>query len=118
VKLTRVHRLILLYAFLTALTFPYIAFASDVSFGDADQTVFGLVVWTLIVWRLWRRSSTAWFVALALDVLMILTLFLMQPGLGLTPLVLFVIASAHLVILVSHPMRAHVRLRSTRLASS
>jgi hypothetical protein len=116
VTLSPARLLILLYALLTLLVLPYVAFASDVSLGS--QSFFGLVVWTLLVWYLWRGSRTAWWVAVALDALMIVSLILMQPGLGPTPLFLLGVALAHLLILFSRPVRAHVRSPGTTRPAS
>jgi hypothetical protein len=113
--LSPARRLILLYALITASTFPYAAVADDVSI-NKDGLLAGLIISVLIIWGLWKGSSLAWGVAVFLDVLTILGPILMGST-GLTPYVLLALAFAHLAILFSPPVRAHVRAeRDTRLA--
>ena len=113
--LSPARRLILLYALLMASTFPYVALADDLSM-DANGALVGIVIWTLIIWGLWKGSAFAWGIAAFLDALMILGLILMGAT-GITPYVLFTLALGHLAILFSPSVRAHVRAGGdTRLA--
>jgi hypothetical protein len=112
------RRLILVYALLTASTIPYVAIADDVDAGSSGQTIFGCVLFSFLVWRLWKGSLNAWYIAVILEVLMISSLFFLQPPLGLTPFVLLAISFGSLMILFSPSVREHTRPRaSTGLAS-
>ena len=112
------RRLIVVYALLTASTIPYAALADDVDVGATDQTTFWWLLFSLLVWRLWKGSLSAWCIAVILDVLTIISLFLMQPPLGPTPLVMLAIGFGSLMILFSPSVRAHTRPRAgTGLAS-
>jgi hypothetical protein len=108
-----------LYAAMSASVYPFAAFEDNISMGSAQQFVFGLVIWAVILGGLWKGSELAWFVAVILDALMILGLILMQPPMEAWPFVLIGLALGHLLILFSRSVRAHVRTRAgTRLAPS
>ena len=92
-----------------ASTIPYVALADDVDVGSSGQAISWWVLFSLLVWRLWKGSLNAWCIAVILEVLMIVVLFLMQPPLGPTPFVLLAISFGCLMILFSPSVRAHTR---------
>jgi hypothetical protein len=100
-------RLILLYGLLTAVTYPYVAVAGELDYPSVGQTVFSLVVYGAIIWGLWRGSGVAWGFATLLDVLALISLWLIALGFGLTLIVLLGIVVAQLVILFTPSVRAH-----------
>jgi hypothetical protein len=100
-------RLILLYGLLAAVTYPYAAVAGELDYPDVQRTVFSLVVYGLILWGLWRGSGIAWGFAAVLDVLGLISLWLVALGFGLTLIVLLVVTVAQLVILFTPSVRAH-----------
>jgi hypothetical protein len=109
VPISPARRLIVVYALLTASTIPYAALADDVDAGSSGQAVFWWVLFSLLVWRLWKGSLNAWCIAVILEVLMIAFLFLLQPSLGPTPFVLLAVSFGGLMILFSPSVRAHTR---------
>jgi len=100
-------RLILLYGLLTAVTYPYAAVAGELDYPSVGQTVFSLVVYGAIIWGLWRGSGVAWGFATLLDVLALISLWLIALGFGLTLIVLLGVVVAQLVILFTPAVRAH-----------
>jgi hypothetical protein len=100
-------RLILLYALLTALTYPFAAVAGGLDYPGIRETVFSLVVYGAIVWGLWRGSGVAWGFAAVLDVLALVSLWLVALGFGLTLIVLLGVTLAQLAILFTPSVRAH-----------
>jgi hypothetical protein len=100
-------RLILLYGFLTALTYPFAAVASGLDYPGVGQTAFSVAVYGAILWGLWRGSGVAWSFAAVLDVLALTSLWLVGLAFGLTLFVLFGVIVAQLVILFTPSVRAH-----------
>jgi hypothetical protein len=100
-------RLILLYGLLTAVTYPYAAVARELDYPGVGQTVFSLVVYGAIIWGLWRGSGVAWGFAAVLDVLALVSLWLIALGFGLTLIVLLGVIVGQLVILFTPSVRAH-----------
>ena len=100
-------KLILLYGLLTALTYPFAAVARGLDYPGVRETVFSLVVYGAIMWGLWKGSGLAWGVAAVLDVLALISLWLVALGFGLTPIVLFAVIVAQLAILFTPSVRAH-----------
>jgi hypothetical protein len=100
-------RLILLYALLTALTYPFAAVAGGLDYPGIRETVFSLVVYGAIVWGLWRGSGVAWGFAAVLDVLALVSLWLVALGFGLTLIVLLGVTLGQLAILFTPSVRAH-----------
>jgi hypothetical protein len=92
---------------LTALTYPYAAFAGELDYPGVGETVFSLVVYGAILWGLWRGSGVAWGFAAGLDVLALISLWLIALGFGLTLIVLLGVTVAQLVILFTPSVRAH-----------
>jgi hypothetical protein len=93
-------RLILLYALLTALTYPFAAVAGGLDYPGIRETVFSLVVYGAIVWGLWRGSGV-------LDMLALVSLWLVALGFGLTLIVLLGVTLGQLAILFTPSVRAH-----------
>jgi hypothetical protein len=119
VRISPARRLIIVYALITASTFPLAAIEDDISTGGAQQIVFGLIIWTLILRGLWKGSELAWWVAVLLDALMIVGLILMQPPKEVWVFVMLALAFGQLMILFSPSVRAHARTRAgARLAQS
>jgi hypothetical protein len=100
-------RLILLYALLTALTYPFAAVAGGLDYPGIRETVFSLVVYGAIVWGLWRGSGVAWGFAAVLDILALVSLWLVALGFGLTLVVLLGVTLGQLAILFTPSVRAH-----------
>lgn len=100
-------RLILLYALLTALTYPFAAVAGGLDYPGIRETVFSLVVYGAIVWGLWRGSGVAWGFAAVLDILALVSLWLVALGFGLTLIVLLGVTLGQLAILFTPSVRAH-----------
>ena len=101
-----------------ASTVPYIALADDVDVGSSGQAISWWVLFSLLIWRLWKGSLNAWCIAVILEVMLILFLFLAQPPLGPTPFVLLAVGFGGLMILFSSSVREHTRPRAgTGLAS-
>jgi CBS-domain-containing membrane protein len=111
------RRLILLYALVNLVTLPYAAIADDLSV-TGGGTVLRLVLYSLLVWRLWKGSLNAWCIAVILEVLMVAFLFLLQPPFGATPLVVLTTSFGALMILFSPSVLEHTRPHAkTGLAS-
>lgn len=102
------RRLILIYAGLTALLSVYVIFAPDLSPSSNASTAFGIVLNALLLWRLWHGSAGAWLFLLVIDLLSLAAIVLMSLGLGTTSVLLIAFGAAHVTILVSNPVRAHV----------
>ena len=100
-------RLILLYALLTAVTYPYAAVAGELDYPGFGETVFSLVVYGAIIYGLWRGSGVAWGFAAVLGVLALISLWLVALGFGPTLVVLLGVTLAQLVILFTPSVRAH-----------
>lgn len=105
------RRLIILYALVTLSTLPYAVIADDLSV-SGGSTALSLVVYSLLVWRLWKGSLNAWCIAVLLEVLMVAVLFLLQPPFGVTPVVLLTASFGGLMILFSPTVREHTRSRA------
>lgn len=100
-------RLILLYGFLTALTYPFAAVAGGLDYPGVPETVFSIAVYGAILWGLWRGSGVAWGFAAVLDVLALTSLWLVGLAFGLTLVVLLGVTLAQLVILFMPSVREH-----------
>ena len=100
-------RLILLYALLTAVTYPYAAIAGELDYPGFGETVFSLVVYGAIIFGLWRGSGVAWGFAAVLGVLALISLWLVALGFGPTLVVLLGVTLAQLVILFTPSVSAH-----------
>ena len=100
-------RLILLYGLLTALTYVYAPFSSDLGFPGLSQAMFSVAIYGAIVWGLWRGSGIAWIFAAILDVLALTSLWLVGLAFGLTLFVLLGVIVAQLVILFTPSVREH-----------
>jgi hypothetical protein len=100
-------RLILLYGLLTAVSYLYVPFTSDLGFPGPREVVFSVVVYGAIVWGLWRGSAIAWTFAAVLDVLGLVSLWLLGIDFGLTLVVLLVVVVGQLVIIFTPSVRAH-----------
>jgi hypothetical protein len=71
--------------------------------------VASLAVQALIVWRLWHRSSLAWFAGVALPLLTIVSLVLMAATTGVGVVLLILFSVAQVAILCTSPLRAFIR---------
>jgi hypothetical protein len=100
-------RLILLYGFLTALTYPTAAVAGGLDYPGVRETVFSIVVYAAILWGLWRGSGVAWGFAAVLDILALTSLWLVRISFGVTLVVLLGVTLAQLVILFTPSVREH-----------
>ena len=101
------QRLILLYGLLAAVIYPYAAVAGELDFPGVGRTLFSLLVYGAIVCGLWRGSGVAWGFAAFLDILALISLWLVALGFGLTLIVLLGVTVAQLVILFTPSVRAH-----------
>lgn len=100
-------RLILLYGLLTALTYVYAPFSSDLGFPGLSQAMFSVAIYGAIVWGLWRGSGIAWIFAAILDVLGLISLWAIGMDFGLTMVVLLVVIVGQLLIIFTPTVRAH-----------
>ena len=100
-------RLIVLYGFLTALTYPFAADRQWAGLPSVGQTAFSIAVYGAILWGLWRGSGVAWSFAAVLDVLALTSLWLVGLAFGLTLFVLLGVIVAQLVILFTPSVREH-----------
>lgn len=100
-------RLILLYGLLAALTYVYVPFSSDLGFPGLRQAMFSVAIYGAIVWGLWRGSGIAWIFAAILDVLGLISLWVMGMDFGLTMAVLLVVIVGQLVIIFTPTVRAY-----------
>lgn len=100
-------RLILLYGLLTAVSYLYVPFTSDLGFPGAREAIFSVLVYGAIVWGLWRGSAVAWTFAAVLDIFGLVSLWLFGLELGLTLVVLLVVIVGQLVIIFTPQVRAH-----------
>lgn len=100
-------RLILLYGLLAAVIYPFAAVSAELDYPGVERTLFSLVIYGAIVWGLWRGSGVAWGFAAVLDILALISLWLVALGFGLTLIVLLGVTVAQLVILFTPSVRAH-----------
>jgi hypothetical protein len=100
--------LIVAYAALLAL-FDLSVLLPGNPYSSRGEFVAAVAVQTLIVWRLWHRSSLAWLVAMAFAAGDVVTTLLMQPGLEVGVILTFVLSFAQaaiLAILWTRPTKA------------
>jgi hypothetical protein len=98
-------RLILAYAALLAL-FDLVVLLPGNPYSSRGEFVAAVAVQTLVVWRLWHRSSLAWLLAMAFAAGQVVTILLMQPELEVGVNLDFVLSIAQVAILWSRPIRA------------
>jgi hypothetical protein len=103
------RRLIVAYAALLAL-FDLVVLLPGNPFSSRGEFVAAVAVQTLVVWRLWHRSSLAWLVAMAFVAAgQVVMIVLMQPELEVGVILDFVLSIAQaaiLAILWSCPIKA------------
>ena len=68
-----------------------------------------LAIQALIVWRLWHRSSLAWYAGIAIPLLMIGSLVLMAATMEAGIVLLILVSVAQVAILCMPPLRAFIR---------
>jgi hypothetical protein len=100
-------RLILLYGLLAVLTYVYAPLSSDLGFPGLRQAMFSVAIYGAIVWGLWRGSGIAWTFAAILDVLGLISLWLIGMDFGLTMVVLLIVIVGQLLIIFTPSVRAH-----------
>jgi hypothetical protein len=104
------RRLIVAYAALLAL-FDLSVLLPGNPYSSRGEFVAAVAVQTLVVWRLWHRSSLAWLLAMAFAAGQAVTILLMQPPLEAGVILAFVLSIAQaaiLVILWTRPIKALV----------
>jgi hypothetical protein len=100
-------RLILVYGLLVALTYVYAPFTSDLGFPGFGRVLFSVVIYGAIIWGLWRGSAVAWIFAAVLDVLGLLSLWLLGLDFGLTMGVLLLAIVGQLFVILTPAVREH-----------
>lgn len=102
------RRLIVAYAALLALFDLSVSLPGN-PYSSRGEFVAAVAVQALVVWRLWHRSSLAWFVAMAFATGQVVTTLLMQPTLEVGVILTFVLSIAQAAILAimwTRPIRA------------
>jgi hypothetical protein len=87
------RRLIVAYAALLAL-FDLIVLLPGNPYSSRGEFVAAVAVQTLVVWRLWHRSSLAWLLAMAFAAGQVVTTLLVQPPLEVGVILTFVLSIA------------------------
>jgi hypothetical protein len=100
-------RLIFLYGLLTAFSYLYVPFTSDLGFPGGREVLFSVIVYGAIVWGLWRGSAIAWTFAAILGILGLTSLWLVGVDFGVTLVVLLVVIVGQLFIIFMPSVRAH-----------
>jgi hypothetical protein len=80
-------------------------------YSSRGEFVAAVAVQTLVVWRLWHRSSLAWLLAMAFAAGQVVTILLMQPPVEVGVILTFVFSIAQaaiLAVLWTRPIKALV----------